>query len=264
MKLTQAQRAIVKKDFGEVWSTKMVRMTILIVPAILVVFMPLMFLGIILFTPMDSINGADKLMAMLPLELKNMDVRAGMFYALTNMMCPMFFLMIPLMASTVSAACSFVGEKERSTIETLLLTPMSVRDIFSAKVMGCILISAVSTVVSFAAFCAVILTGNSILHVPVFLNWNWAVLLLLFAPAVTLFGVIFPVLISGKAKTFMEAQQLSGYVVMPVVLLFVGQFTGLFVLNALILLIISLVVFAADFFLMRSASKSFTPEKLLK
>jgi ABC-type Na+ efflux pump, permease component len=264
MKLTQAQRAVVKKDFGEVWSTKMVRMTILIVPAILVVFMPLLFLCIILFAPMDSINGADKLLAMLPAEFKNIDIRAGMFYAITNMMCPMFFLMIPLMASSVSAACSFVGEKERSTMETLLLTPMSVRDIFSAKVVGCILISVVSTVVSFVAFAAVILTGNYILHMPVFLNWNWAVLLLLFVPAVTLFGVIFMVLVSGKAKTFMEAQQLSGYVVMPIILLFVGQFTGLFVLNALILLIISVAVLAADFFLMRSAAKSFTPEKLLK
>lgn len=95
--------------------------------------------------------------------------------------------MIPLMGSTVSAACSFVGEKERSTIETLLLTPLSIKQIFRAKVLGCIILSAISTAISFVIFTIVISTGDILLGMPFFLNWNWLVLVLLLAPAITVF-----------------------------------------------------------------------------
>lgn len=62
----------------------------------------------------------------------------------------------------------------------------------------------------------------------------------------------------------MESFQTSGYIVLPVVLLFIGQFTGIFQLNALILLFISIGVAALDLILLLFASHSFTPEKLLK
>ena len=51
---------------------------------------------------------------------------------------------------------------------------------------------------------------------------------------------------------------------LSVILLFVGQFTGLFVLGALPLLVLSAVVLLLDWLLFRKASRSFTPEKLLK
>ncbi len=262
--ISAAEQAIVKKDFGEVWNTKMARNTLLALPVILVLVLPVMYLVMIYFIPIDQMNGVDKMMQLLPEEAKSFSIRQSMFYILTNVLCPMFFLMIPLMNSTVSAACSFVGEKERSTIETLLLTPLTVMQIFRAKVLGCIILSAISTAISFVVFAVVISTGDIILGMPFFLNWNWLVLLLLLAPAVTVFGVIFMVLISGRSKSYMESFQASGYIVLPVVLLFVGQFTGLFQLNALILLCISIGLIFIDLFLLFVASRVFTPEKLLK
>ena len=102
------------------------------------------------------------------------------------------------------------------------------------------------------------------LNMAFFLNWNWLVLVFLLAPATTVFGVIFMVLVSGKSKSYMESMQISGYIVLPLVLLFIGQFTGLFQLNAIILLVISLVMVVLDFVLYFVAAKMFTPEKLLK
>lgn len=259
-----AEQAIVKKDFGEVWNTKMARNTLIALPVILVLVLPAVYLMMIYFLPTDQMNGVDKMMQLLPAEAKGFSVRQSMFYIMTNILCPMFFLMIPLMNSTVSAACSFVGEKERSTIETLLLTPLTVKQIFRAKVLGCIILSAISTVISFVVFTIVISTGDILLGMPFFLNWNWLVLVLLLAPAVTVFGVIFMVMISGRSKSYMESFQASGYIVLPVVLLFVGQFTGIFQLNAVILLCISIGMFAVDLILLLFASHSFTPEKLLK
>ncbi len=262
--ISTEEQAIVKKDFGEVWNTKMARSTLIALPVILMVALPVMYLVLIFFIPTDQINGLDKMMQMLPPEAQGYTVQQSMFYLMTNLLCPMFFLMIPLMNSTVSASCSFVGEKERSTIETLLLTPLSVKQIFRAKVLGCIILSAISTAISFFVFTIVISTGDILLKMPFFLNWNWLVLLLLLAPAVTVFGVIFMVMVSGKSKSYMESIQTSGYIVLPFILLFVGQFTGLFQLNALILLFVSLGMIVIDFILLLLASRLFTPEKLLK
>jgi ABC-type Na+ efflux pump permease subunit len=262
--ISSAEQAIVKKDFGEIWNTKMARNTLIALPIILVIFMPVMFLVMIYFVPVDQMNNVDKMLQLLPPEAKDFTVQQSMFYLLTNLLCPMFFLMIPLMGSSVSAASSFVGEKERETIETLILTPLSVKQIFKAKVIGCIILSAISTAVSFIVFSIVISIGDIMLKMPFFLNWNWLVLVVLLAPAVTIFGVIFMVIVSGRSKSYMESFQISGYIVLPVVLLFVGQFTGLFQLNAMILLFISLGTFAVDLILLLLGSRLFTPEKLLK
>ncbi len=262
--INPAEKAIIKKDFSEIWNTKMARNTMLALPVILVVFLPAMYLAIIYLVPSEQVNGMDKMLSLLPPEAKHFSQRQSMFYMLTNVLCPMFFLMIPLMISSISAACSFVGEKERNTIETLLLTPLSVDRIFKAKVFGCVILSAVSTAISFIAFSITISIGDILLEMPFFLNWNWLVLVLLLAPAITVFGVIFMVIFSGRSKSYMESFQTSSYIVLPLVLLFIGQFTGLFQLNALILLIFSAVVLLLDIVLLAFGSRSFTPEKLLR
>jgi ABC-type Na+ efflux pump permease subunit len=265
MKLfSTAEKAIMKKDFGEIWNTKMARNTLLLLPILLVVILPAFYIALIYFVPADQINGADEMLKLLPAEAHDFSMQQSMFYMMTNYLCPMFFLMIPLMVSSISAASSFVGEKERSTMETLLLTPMSLKQIFKAKVFGCIILSGISTLISFIAFSIVTAIGDIILKMPFFLNWNWLVLLLFFAPAITVLGVIFMVLFSGKSKSYMESFQTSSFIVVPVILLFMGQFTGLFQLNALILLLISIAIILLDIVLLLFGSRSFTPEKLLK
>lgn len=258
------ERALIRKDFHEIWDSKMARSTLVIVPLILVIAVPVVFLLVVLFAPADQVNGADTLMKMLPEEAKGYSIQQASMYMMSNMMFPMFFLMIPLMVSSVSAANSFVGEKERGTLETLLTTPMSLSQIFKAKVLGCILLSAVVTAISFLTFTAVMTIGTVILKMPFFLNWSWVVLLLLFAPAITVFGVVFMVLVSAKSKSYVESVQTSGYIILPLVLLFVGEFTGLFMLNALSFLIISAVVIVVDYFIWNATARSFESEKLLR
>ena len=89
-------------------------------------------------------------------------------------------------------------------------------------------------------------------------------LILLFAPAVTVFGVVFMVLVSAKSKSYIEAIQTSGYIVVPLILLFIGQFAGLFSLNALALLLISVVIIILDAVIWFVTARSFKTEKLLR
>lgn len=262
--LSLAEKAIIKKDCGEVWHAKMARGTLIALPLLLTVLLPIFYTVIICIIPPDEVEGLDVILAQLPAGFQNMDIRQICFYMLSNILSPMFFLMVPLMVSTVSAASSFVGERERGTLQSLLLTPISAKKLFRAKVLGCVLLSFLATLISFVLFAIVMAVGAVILQTPFFLNWNWAVLLVLLSPALTFFGVMFMVLISGRSKSYIEAFQSSGYIVLPVILLFVGQFTGLFQINVLILLLISVCVIVLDLVLFHFLSRSFTPEKLLK
>jgi ABC-type Na+ efflux pump permease subunit len=261
--ISLAEKAVIKKDFHEVWDSKMARETLLIVPIVLVVLIPILFLVLIMNVPTSQVNGIDTLMKMVPKEMSYMDIKQCSFYVMSNVMFPMFFLMIPLMTSTVAAASSFVGEKERHTLETLVLTPMSLQKIFRAKVASSVLLSAIVTTISFLIFSVVISVGDIMLGLPFFLNWSWLVCILFFAPAVTVFGVVFIVLVSAKSKSYIEAVQTSGYIVIPLILLFIGQFMGLFVLNAVILLLISLGIIVVDIIIMLLTSRSFRTEKIL-
>ena len=134
--LSKPEQTLVKKDFGEIWNTKLVRATLLAVPICLVVLLPIVFLAMVFLVPMDQVNGVGQMMKLIPEQLKGLSFQQSMFYMMTNIVSPMFFLMVPLMTSTVSSANSFVGEKERHTMETLLLCPLKVRQIFKAKVIG--------------------------------------------------------------------------------------------------------------------------------
>ncbi|MBO3755371.1 MAG: ABC transporter permease subunit [Candidatus Brockarchaeota archaeon] len=57
-------------------------------------------------------------------ELMQMTVPQAAIYFFTLYILAQFFLIIPVMTSSVIAADSFAGEKERKTIEALLATPI--------------------------------------------------------------------------------------------------------------------------------------------
>ena len=56
-KLTTGQKALMRKDFAEVWKTPMLRNTLLLLPAILMVVMPVAFLLAAYFAPLEQMNG---------------------------------------------------------------------------------------------------------------------------------------------------------------------------------------------------------------
>ena len=60
----------------------------------------------------------------------------SLLHLIFNYILPMFFLIIPIMASSIMAASSFVGEKEKHTLETLFYAPLSMEQIFRSKVLA--------------------------------------------------------------------------------------------------------------------------------
>ena len=60
---------------------------------------------------------------------------------LLNYVLPLFFLIIPVMTASVMASASFVGGQEKHTLETLLYGPLSLRQVFRAKVLAAFTLS---------------------------------------------------------------------------------------------------------------------------
>ena len=93
---------------------------------------------------------------------------------------------------------------------------------------------------------------------------NWLVILLLLSPAISLIAVTLIVRGSAKAQSVEESQQGAVFLIIPVLLLVVGQFAGVMLLNVWILLGLSAVCAILAWVLLQKAVRRFTYEMLLK
>ena len=93
---------------------------------------------------------------------------------------------------------------------------------------------------------------------------NWLVILLLLSPAISLIAVTLIVRGSAKAQSVEESQQGAVFLIIPVLLLVVGQFAGVMLLNVWILLGLSAVCAILAWVLLQKAVRGFTYEMLLK
>lgn len=255
--------AIIKKDIRGVAANKRMLAALLVVPLVMTILLPTIFILSFHFIPQEA-GDLTRLLEMLPLGSREEISLYTLIHLMLNFLLPVFFLMIPLMASSVTAASSFVGEKEKRTLETLLYCPLSLGQIFRAKVAASFLLGMFVSLVSFAAMLAAVeIETVLILQRPVLPDAKWILVLLLVSPAVSLIAITLTVRFSAKAQSAEDAQQGAVFLLLPLILLIVGQFTGLFLLSGWILLLIGLGCAGLGTVLLRQAMRNFTYEKLL-
>ena len=251
------------KDLRGITANRRLFSTIFIVPVVFTVVLPSIFVFTIHFTPDDE--DLLELLSMLSQTMGAQNLELALVGLILNYILPAFFLVIPIMASSIMAASAFVGEKERHTLETLLYSPLTLRQIFVAKTLASFLLSMIVSVSSFAVMLVVLetelklLTGQFILP-----GASWIVVMLLLSPALALVAVTLIVRGSAKAKSVEESQQAAAFLVLPIVLLIGGQFSGLFLLNFWIMLALGVVLALAAWVLLRRAVTRFTYETVLK
>lgn len=262
--ISSMERAIIKKDLLNITSSKRMFSVLLIVPLMLCVVMPSIFIFAIAFTPIDSPD-FQSLLEILPSDMQAGDLRHSIVDALLSSILPIFFLIIPIMAASVTAAGSFVGEKEKRTLETLLYCPLSLKQIFRAKILASFILSMIVSLVSFAAMALVVeLELIFTMGSPVMPNINWLIIMLLASPALSLIAITIIVRGSAKAQTFEESQQRSVFLILPIIILIVGQFTGVLMVGAWLLMAIGVVLAVIAFLAVRGAFGKFNYETLLK
>ncbi len=255
------QLALIRKDVRSITANKRVLLVMLVVPLALAVVLPSVFIVEVLLDP-SSASDFQPLLDMLP---GSGDASQQVPQLLLNKIMPSFFLMIPLMASSVMAASAFVGEKEKHTLETLLYSPLSLKQVFQAKILAVFIVGMMVALLSFAAMllaveCETMLLAGFFL-VP---DISWLIVMLLVTPAISLAGIAVTVQASARAQTTEEAQQSAVFLIFPLLGLVIGQFGGVLLVNAWLLLGLGLALAALDLLLMRKAAGKFTYERLLR
>ncbi len=256
--------AIIKKDFKSVTDNKNMFAALLIMPLVFTVILPSIFIILIHFGMQDSqiLAEVEELANLFGVDITNEIELIG---AIINNLLPSLFLMIPIMAASVTSACAFVGEKEKRTLETLLFSPLTLSDIFRAKVLASFLLSMLVALISFAVMLLVIEVECMILSGELlFLSVSWLVLLLLLTPSVSLIAITLIVRGSAKAQSVEQSQQSAVFLVLPVLLLVISQATGLLLISVWILLALGVVCAAIAFVLLKKSMTKFTYEALLK
>ena len=110
------QLALIKKDIRSITSNKQVLIVMLMVPLALTIVLPSILVFVTVLVP-ESASDFQKLLDMLPVSAGEHDQKQVILWLMLNRIMPAFFLMIPVMASSVMAASSFVGEKENGAMK---------------------------------------------------------------------------------------------------------------------------------------------------
>jgi ABC-type Na+ efflux pump permease subunit len=258
------QMALIKKDLRAVTANKRSMTVLFIVPLVMTVFLPSVFIFSMAMSPNES-KDLQRLMALLPTGAQNGDPSIMMIQLLLNNILPLFFLIIPVMVASVTAGSSFVGEKEKRTLETLLYSPLTLRQIFSAKVLSSFILSMMVDLISFLIMLLVmeteirLATGSFMLP-----GINWLILLVVVSPAIAIIAITLIVRGSAKAQTVEEAQQKSVMLILPIVLLAAGQFSGVMLIGPWALIVLGGILAVIALLALRGSVGRFKYETLLK
>ena len=271
----RAIRAIVRKDLMVVRQSSAVLIPLIIVPLLLLVILP--SIGGILFANAepeaqaiqdfrsDSAMLFENLPETITERLEHYDNEVQRIaYIVFNLIFPSLYLILPIMVANVIAADSFVGEKERKTMEALFYTPISDRDLYLAKIIGPWAAGIAVGWLGFIAFAIVVtVTTFSFMGGAFVLDPAWLLLILWVVPAAAGLGLGAMVLVSSRVSTFQEAYQLGGIVVLPVVLLLLGQIGGIVYFTPLFVLIIGAVVWLFTIGMIWFGAQSFKRSELI-
>lgn len=262
---------VFRKDWREVSRNWHVILPIVVVPIMISVLLPVLIVLIpsLADMPGSSLEGLETMIQNLPKhvqdELVGMTDQQVLVYIMSLYFFAPFFLIIPLMASSVIASDSFAGEKERKTIEALLATPISDSELFLGKILVSFIPSMMVTVFSFLIYSTVvdvasftILDGRLLLP-----NIEWIMLIFGVAPTVALAGIGLTVMISAKVKGFREAQQISAILVIPILILVFAQISGAIIFGPIMVGALIITFVALDLLVFRIGIRVFRREEIL-
>ena len=230
---------VATKDFSVVRKSKYILYSIIAMPLIFGIALPLMLSIMLAGAPVDVVMS---------------------FFGMLNG----FFAVMAAMLPTVIASYSFVGENIERSLEPLLATPTTDGELLLGKCLAAFLPSMAATYIGAAAFVAVMdlwsYTNQGVIMLP---NLNLALMVGLVAPLACILSVEANVIISSRVSDVRAAQQLGGIVAIPIILvLMLGSLLG-FMPADLLALVISCVLAIAAVALFYVSKATFRREEIL-
>jgi len=247
--------AIAEKDMKSIWKTSKVWIGLILLPLLMGVAIPTAAVLVGRFGDLEA--GGSAILNVLDQVTADggeafPTVNHQFVYFFVNFLLAPFFMLIPVINALMIAVNSFVGEKERRTLESLLFAPIEVKDLFLGKLLASFIPAYASALVSFVLSGVII---NALAYPMfgelLFPSANWLVMIFWVIPAFTVCTILVSVLVSARAKDFQEAQQYAGVIVLPIVGMLVGQATGVLIIGPLLMGILGAVLLLLSVVLLR-------------
>jgi ABC-type Na+ efflux pump permease subunit len=231
---------IATKDFSIFWKKKRILYTLIIIPLLLSIGLPLVIRS-----------------------LTSLDNPTAEIIALLNAFS-FFYIILAYIQSTTLASYSILGEKIEQSLEPLLATPTTDSELLFGKTIasllppiGVIYVGSIIFMVLSDAF-----TYNTLGYV-FFPNLSMAFILLLAVPLSSILSIQLNVIISSRVNDVRTANQLGMLLFIPFMGVYILLVTNVISLNIINLLVISIILFVLDAFLFYISKSTFRRDEIL-
>lgn len=257
-------KTIIYKEWAEVFRNRIVLLIIAFLPLFMTA-LPLAML--VIFNSVDedmsSLNGdSDQILQLfneLCVSLTEAECLQVYFLSLFMFM----FMIIPVAIPVTIAAYSIVGEKTTHSLEPLLATPITTSELLVGKALAAMTPAILATWASYIIF----LIGTRLLVSDAVFNQildpMWMLAVFIVGPLLALMSVCASLMISSRASEPRVAEQLSALILLPLILLVIGQSLGLILIDRQVILLMALIVAALDLVLVIITVQLFERETIL-
>jgi ABC-2 type transport system permease protein len=254
-------QTIIRKEWAEVFKNRMVVFSVIFLP-LLFTALPLILLYALRDTGMGDVSSE------MPAQFLQM-CKEGLtggecFQVYMNNEMLILFMMMPLIIPVNIAAYSVVGEKTTHSLEPLLATPIKTFELVFGKNLAAVIPAVLATWISFGIYLigAWIIVQNPLLF-SALLDPIWLMAVIIIGPLLAVLSVNFSVLVSSRVNDPRVAEQLSAVIILPLLALFFGQMTGLFILNKNIILWTAMAILLIDILMVYLSVRLFDRETIL-
>lgn len=185
-------------------------------------------------------------------------------YALAVFLFAPVAVVVPLTISTAVGAATIVGERERGTGEFLANSPAGVREIYIGKLIASLVPGYLTTVIGFTLYSIVVnLTVGPEVGGWFFPTAQWWIMILWVLPPFLAICLSLVLRLSARVKSTAAAQQASGLISLPLIMIAYGQATGSLLGAGWVPLVLGAVAWTVALFSLSRGVKSVTRARLL-
>ncbi len=231
-------KTIILKEWAEVFKNRLVLFTVAFMPLILTALpiITLVATGGLEDEMSTSVSGSppDEFFGELCTGLSEMD--CVQVYTLN--LFAMMFMLLPVVIPVTIAAYSVVGEKMARSLEPLLATPITTLELLAGKAVAAFVPAVVATWLSFGLY---VLSAWFVVNETVFsylLDPMWLLAIFVVGPLLTITAVSTAIIISSRVTDPRIAEQLSAVVVVPIIMMMLGQSVGYIILDKQMIVIL--------------------------
>ena len=262
-------KAVVRIDLYRLFKTRDYWIPLVILGGLFFVILPVILLGSLNFIQRSPMIGQiGQIIGTLPETIQqniqgdNPATRAS--YAFAVYLLAPIAIVVPLTISSAVGANSIVGEREQGTGEYLAHSPLTVREIYVAKLIASLIPGYLAGIAGFTMYSLIvnIIVGSQI-GGWFFPTAGWMLLVLWVIPPFIAIALSLILRLSARVRSAASAHQASSLVTLPVILMSYGVASGLLYSPVVSAAISGLAAWIVAIILLVTGSKSIKRERLL-